>query len=148
MRSPVHEGCREIIGVHPCDRRRDTAVTSALFPGAHWSLVTDPVDTLWHPDVRETREEITARAREFMLHIMQRPERHIAIVTHSSFLNYLCKSFGADFSTHMQDGLHKWYENCEMRTYVLADTVHAPPRGPLHFHGGKACAASVAAAPA
>jgi hypothetical protein len=66
----VHEGCREIIGVHPCDRRRDTAVNAALFPGADWALVTDAADTHWLPDVRETREEITARARSFMLHIM------------------------------------------------------------------------------
>jgi hypothetical protein len=29
----AHELCREIIGVHPCDRRRPTAESRAMFPG-------------------------------------------------------------------------------------------------------------------
>eukprot|EP00955_Chlamydomonas_euryale_P074534 362057-Chlamydomonas_euryale.AAC.19 len=67
----VHELCREIMGIHPCDRRRDTEAAMRLFPGADWSLVADATDMQWQADVREPRAAVARRAREFLLYVMQ-----------------------------------------------------------------------------
>lgn len=49
-------------------------------------------------------------------------------------------------STSVQADLIRWFENCEMRSFVLADegalpSSHggAPLHDPLHFPGGAAC---------
>jgi hypothetical protein len=67
----------------------------------------------------------------------QRPEQHIAVVSHSSFLFFMMSAFGHSAAPPVQSELHKWYDNCEMRTVVLADEGGTHPHpDPLHFHGG------------
>lgn len=36
----------------------------------------------------------------------------------------------------MQGELHRWYENCEMRTIVLSDDASSGALDPLWFPGG------------
>jgi len=158
----AHELCREHLGVHPCDRRRPTREYRERFPGIDWSLISEEEDVLWTKDHRETKAEITARGRDFLLWLMKRPETSIAVVTHSSFLHYTCNSFGQDFSMHIKDELHRckrgtgWlgcchgdskcltsfhsisstgFENCEMRTLVIANNVEPLEKDRFHFHG-------------
>lgn len=129
--------CREIIGVHPCDRRRPTADYRATFPAVDFSLVTDEDDKQWQADVRESRESVRDRGVKFLAWLATRPEHSIAVVTHSTFLHFMLAAFGTHDSPVVQGELHRWYENCEMRTVVLADGgAAAAPQDPLHFPGG------------
>lgn len=47
---------------------------------------------LWQPDVRESKDEIRARGAAFLTWLAARPEREIAVVSHSSFLHFTCSS--------------------------------------------------------
>ena len=67
---------------------------------------------------------------------LRRPESHIAVVTHSSFLDFTLKSFGEGFSTPVQGELQRWFENCEMRSLVVANIVEPLPDDRLHHRGG------------
>lgn len=60
----------------------------------------------------------------------------VQIVSHSSFLHFMMTNFGLQGSTLVQGELHKWYENCEMRSIVVADeqAVNKQP-DPSHFPG-------------
>jgi hypothetical protein len=43
-------------------------------------------DELWVPDEREAREAVAARGAQFLSWLLSRPEREIAVVSHSGFL--------------------------------------------------------------
>jgi hypothetical protein len=60
----------------------------------------------------------------------------LQIVSHSSFLHFMMTNFGLQGSTLVQGELHKWFENCEMRSIVVADehAVNKQP-DPSHFPG-------------
>jgi hypothetical protein len=64
---------------------------------------------------------VQARAREFCTWLMTRPERHIAVVSHSEFLYELGSCFGQALDCKVRNYLRYDWENCEMRTFVLAD---------------------------
>lgn len=59
-------------------------------------------DQLWQPDVRESTEDLTRRGVAFLQWIMQRPERGIAIVTHSSFLLHMLSTCGDQAAPNVQ----------------------------------------------
>ncbi len=79
--------------MHPCDKRRATSHYRGHFPEVDFSLVGSETDALWQPHVRETKEELRARAVRFLHAVMARPEKHIAVVSHSGFLQYLLAPF-------------------------------------------------------
>ncbi|XP_044490484.1 phosphoglycerate mutase-like protein 1 isoform X2 [Mangifera indica] len=60
------ELCREHLGVHPCDKRRNISDYQFLFPAVDFSLVESDEDVWWKANVRETREEVAARGLKFM----------------------------------------------------------------------------------
>lgn len=132
------EGCREHLGVHPCDKRRPLREVKPCFPAVDFSLVEDEEDVLWRLEHRETHEEIRRRGVRFLQWLMSRPEQHIAVVSHSSFFFFMLQAFGHGAAPRVQGELHKWYDNCELRTVVLSDEggAHDHP-DPLHFRGGK-----------
>eukprot|EP00201_Polytomella_parva_P001497 CAMPEP_0175072892 /NCGR_PEP_ID=MMETSP0052_2-20121109/20196_1 /TAXON_ID=51329 ORGANISM="Polytomella parva, Strain SAG 63-3" /NCGR_SAMPLE_ID=MMETSP0052_2 /ASSEMBLY_ACC=CAM_ASM_000194 /LENGTH=450 /DNA_ID=CAMNT_0016340515 /DNA_START=278 /DNA_END=1630 /DNA_ORIENTATION=+ len=145
-----HELCREIIGLHPCDRRSETAVYRKHFPGIDFSKVTVENDIHWRVDERESHAKIKRRGSAFLRWLMQRPEETIAVVSHASFLHHL---IGERYETHERwsgingrgdigsskkgnhanddrgkmDGLTQLaldapFDNCEMRTVVISDS--------------------------
>jgi hypothetical protein len=65
-----------------------------------------------------------------------------AQVTHSSFLHFTLSCFGEGAAETVQGTLHRWYENCEMRSIVLADEAATAPAelrasaDDWHFPGG------------
>lgn len=60
----------------------------------------------------------------------------LQIVSHSSFLHFLMTNFGLEASTLVQGELHKWFENCELRTIVVADEqAMDKQQDPGHFPG-------------
>ncbi len=65
-----------------------------------------------------------------------RPERHIAVVTHSSFLHFTMSCFGHAAPEAVQGELHRWYDNCEMRSLVLQD-MGPPGAGVAAGEGGE-----------
>ena len=66
----------------------------------------------------------------------RRPEDNIAVVTHSSFLDATFNSFGEGFSSSVKDEMHRWFDNCEMRTVVVANVLDPLPDDKLHYRGG------------
>ncbi|KAK9830223.1 hypothetical protein WJX72_010435 [[Myrmecia] bisecta] len=116
------ETCREHLGRHPCDRRQPASHYRKHYPAVDFSLIETEEDVLWKREEREPKEHITARGLCFMQWLMQRPEARIAVVTHSSFLYYMMSQFGHAGAPLVKGELHRWYENCEMRTVVLSDS--------------------------
>mmetsp|Transcript_14541 Transcript_14541/g.27944 ORF Transcript_14541/g.27944 Transcript_14541/m.27944 type:complete len:306 (-) Transcript_14541:341-1258(-) len=139
----AHELCREMIGVHPCDKRRDLAYYKRNFPAVDFSLVDSEQDELWRADERETRPEIQARAVRFLQWVMTRSERHIAVVTHSAFLTRgLLPQFGQEFHQDVNKDMQEYVQNCEMRSMVLVDGNGGGglrKDDPLWFAGGPHC---------
>lgn len=84
------ELCREIMGVHTCDKRRPLAQLKIKFPRVDFARVQDEDDVLWSPTHRETDAEIKARALVFLEQLFDvTPERYVAVVTHSKFMRCL-----------------------------------------------------------
>jgi hypothetical protein len=86
------------------------------------------------------------RAYRFAEWLMTRPEKHIAVVTHSGFLFAFLMNFVRSRGRQHHEGimgLH--FHNCEMRTVLLSDSsapLNHPntyPDGddPLYFPGGE-----------
>lgn len=132
----AHELCREHLGRHPCDKRRTLSHYKKQFPAVDFSLIKTEEDELWGPDFREEKEQIKARGLKFMQWLMTRPEQRIAVVSHSSFLFFTMANFGLHASAPIQGELHRWYENCEMRTIVLSEDAGSGNVDPLWFPGG------------
>jgi broad specificity phosphatase PhoE len=132
----VWEGCREHLGPNLCDKRRRISEVAPSFPAMDFSLCQSDKDALWSPK-KEEKEAVKHRGLELARWLMHRPEREIAVVSHSVFLLYFMSNFGHSASIKVQGEMHRWFENCEMRTLVLSDEsgVNQEPC-PLHFHGG------------
>lgn len=81
------EGCRERMGVHVADMRRPVEKVKGSFPGVSFASVADGPDALFSQDVREKQDELVARGRAFFWQLRGRPERVIAVFSHSSFLH-------------------------------------------------------------
>ncbi|KAM1264371.1 hypothetical protein ACFX2J_034186 [Malus domestica] len=110
------ELCREHLGVHPCDNRRNISDYQFLFP----AIETDE-DILWKADVRETTEEVAARGLKFMNWLWTRKEKEIAIVTHNGFLSHTLNALGNDCHPSMKKEMSKHFSNCELRSMVIVD---------------------------
>lgn len=84
---------------------------------------------------------VQARAYKFAEWLMERPEKHIAVVAHSGFLWAFCQNFGKGCSEAVVQTLQPHFSNCEMRTIVLVDSSgalnpEAMQNDPLAFKGG------------
>lgn len=88
------ELCREILGVHTCDKRVSLTKLKRKFPRVDFAFkgaeVQDEEDELWSPMHRETDAEIQARVRAFLLQFFDAiPDRYVALVVHSKFIRSL-----------------------------------------------------------
>ncbi|KAK9841042.1 hypothetical protein WJX81_007377 [Elliptochloris bilobata] len=130
------EECREHLGRHPCDQRRALSHYKAAFPAVDFCLIKSEEDELWTPDTREGHAEIRARGAAFLRWLLARPEPRLAVVTHSSFLFFMLSTLGGQCDARIKGELHRWYENCEMRTVVLADASGASAGLDLNWFPG------------
>lgn len=126
----VHDLCRERFGEFYCDKRNplsenrkdprfedwDWDTQEATWPDGIMEFTDE--DEAWGPE-RESEEHVMKRAMRFLQWLSDRPERELAVVTHSSFLKNLFKVFGGDTSQDDQDVLRAVPANCELRTVVL-----------------------------
>ncbi|KAK8259413.1 hypothetical protein V6Z12_D13G053800 [Gossypium hirsutum] len=115
------ELCREHLGVHPCDKRRNISDYQFLFPAVDFSLIESDEDTWWKADVRETKEEVAARGQKFLNWLWTRKEKEIAIVTHSGFLFHTLSALGNDCHPLVKKEICKHFANCELRSMVIVD---------------------------
>jgi broad specificity phosphatase PhoE len=127
----VHDLCRERYGEFFCDKRLPHSQTMEDPRYAHFdwdtqkeSLNADATlpwadeDEAWENE-REPQEHTIRRAIKFLRWLSSRPEKEIAVVTHSSFLKCMFKVFGGESCKQDQDVLRAVPANCELRTVVL-----------------------------
>lgn len=89
------------------DKRSAVSLYCSRFPGIDFSLISPDEDAQWTVEHRETKDEVRARGLAFLRWVMARPEQHIAVVTHSSFLHFTLSCFGHSAGMHIQDDMHK-----------------------------------------
>jgi len=114
----VREECRERFGHYVCDGRRSIHDIRSEFPDFDFSEVATNEDG-YYTDERESDEDCCARAVQFLEWLNSRPEKCIAVVTHSSFLRHLFGQFGEQMTQEKKDSLQRMAGNCELRSVVL-----------------------------
>ncbi|GER42106.1 phosphoglycerate mutase family protein [Striga asiatica] len=108
-------------GVHPCDKRRSIGEYQCLFPAVDFSLIESDDDSAWKADVRETKEEVATRGKNFFNWLLTRKEKEIAIVTHSGFLFHTLATLGNDCHPLVKKEISSHFANCELRSMVIVD---------------------------
>ena len=88
------------------------------FPNFDFSEIIHDED-VFYTDERETDEHCCDRAVKFLEWLNKRPEKCIAVVTHSSFLRHLFGQFGESLAQQDMDNLQRLAGNCELRSVVL-----------------------------
>ena len=110
------EACRERFGVNLPDKRRSTAAVKGAFARVDFSQIEAADDDLFADDERESAEALSRRADAFLAMLHARPEKHIAVVCHSSFL---CALTNAALQTEAAPGMGEWFANAELRLVHL-----------------------------
>lgn len=111
----AHEMIREETGVHVCDKRRSKLEQEREFPQVDFSLLEDEEDTIYRDYARESKAEVGDRIYQFMNWLSNRPEKHIAVVSHSGLLMTLFN--GVVQSEH--ESLKEWFQTGELRSAKL-----------------------------
>ena len=114
----VKEECRERYGKYVCDGRRSVSELQKEFPTFDFSEMTSNHDVL-HGDERETSAQCRDRALRLLQWLSDRPERCIAVVTHSDFLRHLFGQFGDTLEDQDRSLLQRMATHCELRSVVL-----------------------------
>lgn len=109
-----HEDIREQYGKHTCDKRRDTEDIVIDFPNIDASELT-ALDEIW-THAREPKKHLAERGARFIKWLQQRPEKHVAVVGHSSFLFTLLNSV---VDCGGEESLSRWFKTGELRTMGL-----------------------------
>jgi len=83
----AQELCRETLGIHTCDKRSAITTLSKQFPQVDFNNIVDNEDMLWHPEVRESLDDIQMRAVTFLENIFNNvSEQFLAVVSHVGFI--------------------------------------------------------------
>jgi broad specificity phosphatase PhoE len=125
----VHHLCGERRGKFTCDKRRDKAeIVHELKPVFDYTGDRIDFDSFGYPtdsdeewtETREPDDSVTARAIAMMQWLGTRPEKDIAVVTHSSWLKHLFRAFGDHIDEKDKTKLHRLSGNAEVRSITLA----------------------------
>ncbi|KAG8466659.1 hypothetical protein KFE25_008038 [Diacronema lutheri] len=122
------EAAREQMGVHTCDARNPLDDLRRDFPQLDCSQMADGPDddALWSATERETPAAVCERAHQLMLWLRARPEREVAIATHSAFLFMLLNAVlepdgdAPDGGAPAGEGVRAWFATGEMRTICIS----------------------------
>jgi len=114
----VREECRERWGHYVCDGRRTITDIYPEFPDFDFSEIEHDED-VYYTEQRESDEHCCARAQGFLEWLNRRPEKCIAVVTHSSFLRHLFCQFGETLGQEDKQSLQRLAGNCELRSIVM-----------------------------
>ena len=74
------------LGLQTCNKRSTKQEYMKLFPKVDFSNLQTNYDELWFPEREETIDELNIRIDKMLQFIKSRPETHIAIINHSSFI--------------------------------------------------------------
>lgn len=106
--------CRERVADFTCDGRREISLLQRDFPGVNFSEVRHERDTMWaQKEVAEGELKCRERAVRFAEWLMDRPERHIAVVSHGHFLRHLANGLQPEQADSVR------LKNAEMREMEL-----------------------------
>jgi broad specificity phosphatase PhoE len=123
----AHEMVREETGIHICDQRRSTSRQRQEFPQVNFDELESEDDPFFQEDVRETKLEVGHRIYTFLEWLSQRPEQHIAVVSHSGWLLTL---FNAIVQNDCDPKLKLWWPTGEMRSvqleFISTSNNHVP----------------------
>mmetsp|Transcript_13121 Transcript_13121/g.47860 ORF Transcript_13121/g.47860 Transcript_13121/m.47860 type:complete len:275 (-) Transcript_13121:1033-1857(-) len=111
----AHEGCREQMGIHMCDKRQTKQEAVREFPEVSFDHVLHDEDILWSCEDRESKQEMALRACRFLDWLGTLDETEIVVATHSSFLFTL---FNKVLLTD-NDEIRKWFNTGELRSVVV-----------------------------
>ncbi len=135
-----------------CSKRRASHIIKPIysiirFPNFDFSELVHDED-VFYSDERESDEHCCDRAVRFLQWLNSRPEKCIAVVTHSSFLRHLFGQFGETLKADDRDNLQRLAGNCELRSVVLCshgvkdgqkvDPLMPPPANPSTVRMGSA----------
>ena len=70
--------------------------------------IEEEEDVYWQRDSRESHSQIRERGRAFVRWLMSRPERRLAVVSHSSFLHFLLSCYGHGASEAVASEIRRW----------------------------------------
>jgi broad specificity phosphatase PhoE len=113
----AHEMVREETGVHLCDKRRPVSQQRAEFPHVDFALLEESEDDpLFRDDQRESKLAVAQRIYAFLEWLDRRPEKHVAVNSHSGWLLTL---FNAVVSDECDPKLKVWFQTGEMRSVKL-----------------------------
>jgi broad specificity phosphatase PhoE len=110
------EEIREAFGAHACDKRGPVSAVRHVFPHVDFSLVKTDEDT-WHGPSRETVREVAARGHKFVEFLRERPETHIAVVSHGVFLETLVGGLVLGVVDPRINA--ERFKNCEIRAVTI-----------------------------
>lgn len=131
----VEESCRETVN-YLCDCRRTTTALRVDFPSVDFSRIISDEDLVWvkyakifgdqqaFPFYRESNDPsaLTDRIASMFSFLATRPEKSIAIVSHSAFLTYVFNMTGGlcEYADSETERLFNTpWENCEMRSAIV-----------------------------
>ena len=81
------EEAREFpMGLQYANKRSNKSLLRKEFPHVNFINLKTDEDKLWNSERLETLEELNARTENFYDYIKKRPEKNIAIVSHSTFI--------------------------------------------------------------
>ncbi|KAJ7633576.1 phosphoglycerate mutase-like protein [Mycena polygramma] len=92
----VLENCREVYGVHTCDKRHPRTHIQAAFPQCDIEDGFTEDDELWAADSRETVDQVTARARTVLDRVF-RDDKDVVVISitaHGGIINGLLRAVG------------------------------------------------------
>jgi broad specificity phosphatase PhoE len=119
----VEDDIRERIGTHPCDKRRSKKEIKADFPIVDVETLETEEDNKWS-EAREPWDDLILRAERVLHKIKNRPENHIALVTHNDFLQALLLDYQ---HLHVTDpSIRRKFKNAEHLPLILTWDDAAP----------------------
>ena len=84
------ECCREYpMGLQTCNKRSSRDSLMSKYPQVNFDDLQTNYDEMWFPHREETFDELNLRIEKLKQFIMSRPETHIALVNHSSFIGQM-----------------------------------------------------------
>ena len=110
-----HEGCREELGLLMCNKRKTISEIQIDHPNIDFSEIEHDQDILWeqYGDRRETPLERCERVYDFLTDFVKnRPEKEIAIVSHSVLLFTLLNAV----MDVQNEFLRSWFVTSEVRS--------------------------------
>ena len=96
--------------MHVCDKRRSIANARMEFPFVDYTAITSDEDALFLDDKRETKAQVGERVYDFLMWLQKRPERTVAVATHSGWLMTVFNGV-----VNAEESLRQWFQTGEMR---------------------------------